>query len=122
MYNNQSSPTLNEVDFEGNQAFGSAWAAGGGMFNTEANPTLTEVTFSDNSATGYSAYGGGISNYVNASPTLTDVTFSVAAGEIFGILGPNGAGKTTTVERLQGLRQADGGEIQVKILAVPGTG
>ncbi len=44
---------------------------------------------------------------------VTDVTFSVAAGEIFGILGPNGAGKTTTVECLQGLRQADGGEIQV---------
>ena len=44
---------------------------------------------------------------------VEDVTFSVDGGEIFGILGPNGAGKTTTVECLQGLRRADGGELQV---------
>ena len=44
---------------------------------------------------------------------VEDVTFSVEEGEIFGILGPNGAGKTTTVECLQGLRRADGGELQV---------
>ncbi len=44
---------------------------------------------------------------------VEDVSFSVEEGEIFGILGPNGAGKTTTVECLQGLRRADGGELQV---------
>lgn len=44
---------------------------------------------------------------------VEDVSFSVEEGEIFGILGPNGAGKTTTVECLQGLRKADGGELQV---------
>jgi ABC-2 type transport system ATP-binding protein len=44
---------------------------------------------------------------------VADVSFSVEEGEIFGILGPNGAGKTTTVECLQGLRKADGGDIQV---------
>ena len=44
---------------------------------------------------------------------LEDVSFSVESAEIFGILGPNGAGKTTTVECLQGLRQADGGELAV---------
>jgi ABC-2 type transport system ATP-binding protein len=44
---------------------------------------------------------------------VEDVTFSVEEGEIFGILGPNGAGKTTTVECLQGLRRADGGDLQV---------
>lgn len=44
---------------------------------------------------------------------VADVSFSVAEGEIFGILGPNGAGKTTTVECLQGLRQADGGYIEI---------
>ena len=44
---------------------------------------------------------------------VEDVTFSVEEGEIFGIRGPNGAGKTTTVECLQGLRRADGGELQV---------
>jgi ABC-2 type transport system ATP-binding protein len=41
------------------------------------------------------------------------VSFTVERGEIFGILGTNGAGKTTTVECLQGLRQADCGEISV---------
>ncbi len=44
---------------------------------------------------------------------VEDVSFSVEEGEIFGILGPNGSGKTTTVECLQGLRQADGGTLQV---------
>ncbi|MEV6619774.1 ABC transporter ATP-binding protein [Amycolatopsis sp. NPDC051106] len=41
------------------------------------------------------------------------VSFTVERGEIFGILGTNGAGKTTTVECLQGLRQADSGELSV---------
>jgi ABC-2 type transport system ATP-binding protein len=41
------------------------------------------------------------------------VTFTVEDGEFFGILGPNGAGKTTTLEIVEGLRQADGGEISV---------
>jgi ABC-2 type transport system ATP-binding protein len=41
------------------------------------------------------------------------VTFDVRPGEFFAILGPNGAGKTTTLEILEGLRQADGGEVTV---------
>jgi ABC-2 type transport system ATP-binding protein len=41
------------------------------------------------------------------------VTLSVEEGEFFGILGPNGAGKTTTLEIIEGLRQADGGEVTV---------
>ena len=41
------------------------------------------------------------------------VTFEVARGEFFGILGPNGAGKTTTLEIIEGLREADGGEVTV---------
>jgi ABC-2 type transport system ATP-binding protein len=41
------------------------------------------------------------------------ISFEVEAGEIFGLLGPNGAGKTTTVEILEGLRDADAGEIRV---------
>jgi ABC-2 type transport system ATP-binding protein len=39
------------------------------------------------------------------------VSLSVEDGEFFGILGPNGAGKTTTLEIIEGLRQADDGEI-----------
>ncbi len=41
------------------------------------------------------------------------VSLTVEEGEFFGILGPNGAGKTTTLELIEGLRQADGGEISV---------
>ena len=45
------------------------------------------------------------------------VSFDVQPGEFFGILGPNGAGKTTTLEILEGLRQADSGEVSVLGLA-----
>lgn len=41
------------------------------------------------------------------------VTFEVGEGEFFGILGPNGAGKTTTLEIIEGLREADEGEVSV---------
>jgi ABC-2 type transport system ATP-binding protein len=41
------------------------------------------------------------------------VSFEVDQGEFFGILGPNGAGKTTTLEIIEGLREADGGEVTV---------
>jgi ABC-2 type transport system ATP-binding protein len=44
---------------------------------------------------------------------VRDVSFSIGRSEIVGLLGPNGAGKTTTVECLQGLRPADGGDLQV---------
>jgi ABC-2 type transport system ATP-binding protein len=37
----------------------------------------------------------------------------VRRGECFGLLGPNGAGKTTTVEILEGLLEADAGEVEV---------
>jgi ABC-2 type transport system ATP-binding protein len=41
------------------------------------------------------------------------VSLTVEDGEFFGILGPNGAGKTTTLEIIEGLREADGGEISL---------
>ncbi len=41
------------------------------------------------------------------------VSFEVGQGEFFGILGPNGAGKTTTLEIVEGLREADSGQITV---------
>lgn len=44
---------------------------------------------------------------------VEDVSFEVERNEIFGLIGPNGAGKTTTVECLQGLREADKGEMRV---------
>lgn len=44
---------------------------------------------------------------------VNDLSFQVEEGEIFGMVGPNGAGKTTTIECIEGLRQADRGEIRV---------
>ena len=41
------------------------------------------------------------------------VSFEIEDGEIFGLLGPNGSGKTTTLECVIGLRQPDGGRIEV---------
>jgi len=41
------------------------------------------------------------------------VNFAVRAGEVFGMLGPNGAGKTTTLECVLGLREPDGGSVEV---------
>jgi ABC-2 type transport system ATP-binding protein len=51
-----------------------------------------------------------------ATLAVDGVSFEVREGEIFGIVGPNGAGKTTTVECLEGLRVADGGQIEVLAL------
>ncbi len=44
---------------------------------------------------------------------VNSIDFEVQRGEIFGLLGPNGAGKTSTLECLEGLRQADGGTLDI---------
>ncbi len=44
---------------------------------------------------------------------VDQVSFRVSRGEIFGLLGPNGAGKTTILECLEGIRQADGGTMEI---------
>jgi ABC-2 type transport system ATP-binding protein len=41
------------------------------------------------------------------------ISFTVKEGEVFGLLGPNGAGKTTTIEIMEGLRERDGGDVNV---------
>lgn len=41
------------------------------------------------------------------------LNLEVRLGECFGLLGPNGAGKTTTVEILEGLIQADAGDVEI---------
>jgi ABC-2 type transport system ATP-binding protein len=48
-----------------------------------------------------------------ALEAVAGVTFEVHPGEVFGLLGPNGAGKTTTIEILEGIREADSGEVRV---------
>ena len=44
---------------------------------------------------------------------VRSLDLEVRRGECFGLLGPNGAGKTTTIEILEGLQEADGGEVEV---------
>ena len=41
------------------------------------------------------------------------ISFEAHRGEIFGLLGPNGAGKTSTLECLEGIRQPDGGTMDI---------
>jgi ABC-2 type transport system ATP-binding protein len=54
-----------------------------------------------------------IRKYYGEVHAVDGVSFEVEEGEFFGILGPNGAGKTTTLEILEGLREADSGEVTV---------
>jgi ABC-2 type transport system ATP-binding protein len=49
----------------------------------------------------------------DGTPAVDGVSFEIAEGEVFGLLGPNGAGKTTTVECVIGLREPDGGAVEV---------
>ncbi|HEX9616726.1 MAG TPA: ABC transporter ATP-binding protein [Anaerolineales bacterium] len=44
---------------------------------------------------------------------VSGISFEVQRGEIFGLLGPNGAGKTSTLECLEGIRQPDGGALNI---------
>ena len=44
---------------------------------------------------------------------VESISFEVRRGEIFGLLGPNGAGKTSTLECLEGIRQRDGGRMDI---------
>jgi hypothetical protein len=64
MFNEQSSPTLTNVTFSGNQA---SDGDGGGMSNTVSIPELTDVTFSGNYA---NVSGGGMYNASSSSNPL----------------------------------------------------
>jgi ABC-2 type transport system ATP-binding protein len=55
----------------------------------------------------------GLTKRYDPIEAVAGIDFDVAKGEVFGLLGPNGAGKTTTVEILEGLREADGGDVSV---------
>jgi len=44
---------------------------------------------------------------------VNGLDLEVVRGECFGLLGPNGAGKTTTIEILEGLTEADAGEVEI---------
>ena len=55
----------------------------------------------------------GLTKSYGGRTVVDHLDLDVRAGEVVGLIGANGAGKTTTVECLQGLRQADSGEIRV---------
>ncbi len=55
----------------------------------------------------------GLVKRYGATVAVAGIDLEVRRGECFGLLGPNGAGKTTTVEVLEGLLEADGGEVVV---------
>src|SRR5215218_61514 len=44
---------------------------------------------------------------------VNGLDLEVRRGECFGLLGPNGAGKTPTIEILEGLTEADAGEVEI---------
>lgn len=54
----------------------------------------------------------------NSLKAVKGISFVVYQNEVFGLLGPNGAGKTTTLEIIEGLRQADKGQISILDLDV----
>jgi ABC-2 type transport system ATP-binding protein len=54
-----------------------------------------------------------LKKYYGATRAVDGIHLHVDQGEVFGMLGPNGAGKTTTTEIIEGLRQADSGEVRV---------
>jgi ABC-2 type transport system ATP-binding protein len=55
----------------------------------------------------------GLHKRFGATIAVRSLDLEVRRGECFGLLGPNGAGKTTTIEILEGLQEADGGEVEV---------
>ena len=50
---------------------------------------------------------------------VDDISFTIRRGSIFCLVGPNGAGKTTTMEIIEGLKEADSGEITLLDMALP---
>jgi ABC-2 type transport system ATP-binding protein len=55
----------------------------------------------------------GLVKRYGAVVAVAGLDLEVVRGECFGLLGPNGAGKTTTIEILEGLTDADEGEVEV---------
>jgi len=54
-----------------------------------------------------------LTKHYGETHAVDGISFTVPQASVFTILGPNGAGKTTTMEILEGIREADSGEIEV---------
>ena len=70
MFNQNSSPTVTNCTFSGNNT-GPYIGDGGGMYNGSSSPAVTNCTFSKNSG----RYGGGMFN-IDSNPTVINCTFS----------------------------------------------
>ena len=55
----------------------------------------------------------GLHKHFGDTHAVRGLDLDVTGGECFGLLGPNGAGKTTTIEILEGIQEADSGEVEV---------
>lgn len=55
----------------------------------------------------------GLTKYYGAKKALNEVNLTIEPGKIIGLLGPNGSGKTTFIKILNGLLQADAGEVLI---------
>lgn len=55
----------------------------------------------------------GVSKYYGAKKALDNVSLTIESGKIIGLLGPNGSGKTTLIKILNGLLQADAGQVLI---------
>lgn len=54
-----------------------------------------------------------LTKYYGAKKALNSVDLTIESGRIIGLLGPNGSGKTTMIKILNGLLQADAGEVLI---------
>lgn len=54
-----------------------------------------------------------LTKYYDAKKALNSVDLTIESGRIIGLLGPNGSGKTTMIKILNGLLQADAGEVLI---------
>ena len=53
----------------------------------------------------------GLTKHFGGTQALTDVDFDVLPGEIHALLGENGAGKSTLIKIINGVYEADRGEL-----------
>lgn len=54
-----------------------------------------------------------LTKYYGPKKALDGVDLTIEPGKIIGLLGPNGSGKTTLIKILNGLLQADAGEVRI---------
>ena len=87
------------------RGLGKEYRVGGSLAHSSLREAIT-YRFS-------SGRNGNAHDQVNRFWALQDVSFEVQPGEIIGIIGRNGAGKSTLLRLIQGMIEADGGNINM---------